>query len=224
LRRNILNIAAALVQKDPDDLHIEQGMVVDAATGAAHMAVAEIGRIGHFQPYTIPDGVTADLTVVERYGSRDRMFLAGNGLQIAVVEVDVDSGIVTPLRHLVVHDCGRILNPLLVREQVRGGVVQGIGAALYEELRYDAEGYLLTGSFADYLVPMAGEMPDIEVAHIEPPTETSELGAKGAGEAGTAGAVGAILNAVNDAIAPLDASIAETPITPPRLLKALGRF
>jgi carbon-monoxide dehydrogenase large subunit len=224
LRRNILNIAASLVQKDPNDLHIEQGMVVDAATGAVHIAVAEIGRIGHFQPYTIPDGVTANLTVVERYGSRDRMFLAGNGLQIAVVEVDVDSGIVTPLRHLVVHDCGRILNPLLVREQVRGGVVQGIGAALYEELRYDTDGHLLTGSFADYLVPMAGEMPDIEVAHIETPTETSELGAKGAGEAGTAGAVGAILNAVNDAIAPLDASIAETPITPPRLLKALGRF
>jgi len=82
----------------------------------------------------------------------------------------------------------------------------------------------LTGSFADYLVPMAGEMPDIEVAHIETPTATSELGAKGAGEAGTAGAVGAILNAVNDAILPLGATIAEVPITPPRLLKALGRI
>ncbi|MBT7663747.1 MAG: xanthine dehydrogenase family protein molybdopterin-binding subunit, partial [Rhodospirillaceae bacterium] len=138
--------------------------------------------------------------------------------------VDVDTGIVTPLRHLVVHDCGRILNPLLVREQVRGGVVQGIGSALYEELRYDDDGHLLTGSFADYLVPMAGEMPDIEVAHLENPTATSELGAKGAGEAGTAGAVSAILNAVNDAIAPLEATIAEVPVTPPRLLKALGQI
>jgi len=224
LRGNILNIAASQLQKDPGDLTIDQGVVIDAASGTSHMAVSEIGRIGHFQPYNIPDGISADLTVVERYGSRDRMFLAGNGLQIATVEVDIDTGIVTPLRHLVVHDCGRILNPLLVREQVRGGVVQGIGAALYEELRYDEDGHLLTGSFADYLVPMAGEMPDIEVAHIETPTKTSELGAKGAGEAGTAGAVGSILNAVNDAIAPLEASIAETPITPPRLLKALGRI
>ncbi len=224
LKQNILNIAASLLQKDPGDLNVAQGVVVDGASGAAHMPVAEIARIGHFQPYSIPEGINGDLTVTERYASRGRMFLAGNGLQIAVVEVDVDSGMVTPLRHVVVHDCGRILNPLLVQEQVRGGVVQGIGAALYEELRYDEDGHLLTGSFADYLVPMAGEMPDIEVAHIETPTKTSELGAKGAGEAGTAGAVGAILNAVNDAISPFDATIAETPITPPRLLSALGRI
>ncbi|MDP6689247.1 MAG: xanthine dehydrogenase family protein molybdopterin-binding subunit [Alphaproteobacteria bacterium] len=224
LRRNILNIAAALLQKDPSELAIDGGVVVDQASGSAHMTVAEVARIGHFQPYNIPDGIAANLTVTERYASRDRMFLAGNGLQVAIVEVDVASGMVTPLRHVVVHDCGRILNPLLVREQVRGGAVQGIGAALYEELRYDEDGHLLTGSFADYLVPMAGEMPDIEVAHIETPTKTSELGAKGAGEAGTAGAVGAILNAVNDAIRPFDATIAETPITPPRLLRALGRI
>ncbi|MDP6832858.1 MAG: xanthine dehydrogenase family protein molybdopterin-binding subunit, partial [Alphaproteobacteria bacterium] len=224
LRRNILNIAAALLQKDPSELAINGGVVVDQASGSAHMTVAEVARIGHFQPYNIPDGIAANLTVTERYASRDRMFLAGNGLQVAIVEVDVASGMVTPLRHVVVHDCGRILNPLLVREQVRGGAVQGIGAALYEELRYDEDGHLLTGSFADYLVPMAGEMPDIEVAHIETPTKTSELGAKGAGEAGTAGAVGAILNAVNDAIRPFDATIAETPITPPRLLRALGRI
>ncbi len=224
LKQNILNIAASQLQKDPGDLNIEQGVVVNDASGAAHMAVSEIARIGHFQPYNIPDDVSADLTVTERYASRGRMFLAGNGLQTAIVEVDVDSGLVTPLRHVVVHDCGRILNPLLVQEQVRGGVVQGIGAALYEELRYDEDGHLLTGSFADYLVPMAGEMPDIEVAHIETPAKTSELGAKGAGEAGTAGAVGAILNAVNDAIMPFNTSIAETPITPPRLLQALRRI
>ena len=222
LRHNILSIAASLLQKEAAALDIKAGMVVQADT--THMSVAEIARIGHFQPYSIPDGVPADLTVVERYASKDRLFLAGNGIQLATVEVDVDSGIVTPLRHLVVHDCGRILNPLLVREQIRGGVVQGIGSALYEELRYDSDGHLLTGSFADYLVPMAGEMPDIEVGHIETPTGTSDLGAKGAGEAGTAGAVGAILNAVNDAIAPLGGAIAEVPITPPRLLKALGRF
>ncbi|MBT3533465.1 MAG: molybdopterin-dependent oxidoreductase, partial [Rhodospirillaceae bacterium] len=222
LRRNILSIAAGLLQKDVAALNIEDGTVVEA--GISHMTVAEVARIGHFQPYAIPDGIPADLTVVERYATKDRLFLAGNGVQIATVEVDVDTGIVTPLRHLVVHDCGRILNPLLVREQVRGGVVQGIGSALYEELRYDDDGHLLTGSFADYLVPMAGEMPDIEVAHLENPTATSELGAKGAGEAGTAGAVSAILNAVNDAIAPLEATIAEVPVTPPRLLKALGQI
>jgi carbon-monoxide dehydrogenase large subunit len=224
LRRNILAIAAGLLQRGPDDLEIREGDVVDAASGTVHMPVSEIGRIGHFQPYNVPDGIAADLTVVARYASRDRLFLAGNGLQVATVEVDVDTGIVSPLSHLVVHDCGRILNPLLVQEQIRGGVVQGIGAALYEELRYDGDGRLLTGSFAEYLVPMASEMPDIQVAHIETPTETSALGAKGAGEAGTAGAVGAILNAVNDALSPFEARIAEVPITPARVGHALGRY
>ncbi|MFY0612466.1 MAG: xanthine dehydrogenase family protein [Hyphomicrobiaceae bacterium] len=221
LRGNLLSIAGFLLQKSPDELDLNEGVVVDAATGAAHMDVGELARIGHFRPHTLPADLPSELTVTARYASRDRMFLPGNGIQASVVEVDVETGFVRLLRHVVVHDSGRILNPLLVREQIRGGVVQGLGSALYEELRYDDDGALLTGTLSDYLVPMAHEMPDIEVAHIETPTKTSELGAKGAGEAGLTGAVGAVLNAVNDALAPLDVFMTEVPLSPPRILQAL---
>jgi carbon-monoxide dehydrogenase large subunit len=116
-----------------------------------------------------------------------------------------------------------VINPMLVDEQIRGGVVQGIGAALYEECLYDASGQLLNGNMADYLVPMALEMPDIVCAHIETPTRQSQLGAKGVGEAGTAGAPGAVMNAVNDALSPLNARVTSMPFTPERILRALGR-
>ena len=115
------------------------------------------------------------------------------------------------------------MNPLLVDEQIRGAVVQGIGAALYEECLYSPEGQLLNGTLMEYLVPMAGEMPDIEVGHTCTPTMTSDLGAKGAGEAGTAGAPAAIMNALNDALSPLDAQLFTMPFTPERILRALGK-
>jgi len=122
-----------------------------------------------------------------------------------------------------VEDCGTIINPMLVDEQIRGGVVQGIGAALFEHCLYDDHGQLLNGNMADYLVPMSGEMPDIIIGHVETPTKTSELGAKGAGEAGTAGAPGAVMNAINDALAPLNAYVTHQPATPERILRALGK-
>jgi len=112
---------------------------------------------------------------------------------------------------------------MLVDEQIRGGVVQGLGAALLEECVYDEHAQLQTGTMADYLVPMADGMPDIVVAHVETPTATSILGAKGAGEAGTAGAPAAVMNAINDALAPLGARVTQQPFTPERILRALGR-
>ncbi len=122
----------------------------------------------------------------------------------------------------MVEDCGTVLNPLLVDEQIRGGVVQGLGGALFEECQYDGQGQMINASMADYLVPMAGEMPDIDVAHVCTPTAESAIGAKGAGEAGTAGAAAAVLNAVNDALAPLGAVLTALPLTPERVLRALG--
>ncbi|MEZ0302991.1 MAG: acetate--CoA ligase family protein, partial [Hyphomicrobiaceae bacterium] len=115
------------------------------------------------------------------------------------------------------------INPLLVDEQVRGGIVQGLGGALYEHCVYSPEGQLMVGSLADYLVPMAAEMPDIEVGHIETPTKESLLGAKGAGEAGTAGAPAAVMNAINDALRPFGAKVFAQPFTPERILAALGK-
>jgi hypothetical protein len=114
---------------------------------------------------------------------------------------------------LCVEDCGCIINPRLVDEQLRRAIVQGIGAALYEHLVYDEHGQLLTGTMMDYLVPMAAEMPEIVVGHVETPTAYAEGGFKGAGEAGTAGAPGAVLNAVNDALGPFGAGVTAS-ITP----------
>ena len=223
LKHNVLEIACALLQTPLEQLDVRDGCVVDK-TGQMRMGLDEIGAVGHFRPHSLPDGVEPRLTVVESYSPRGRMFLPGNGLHAAIVEVDTDLGSITVLRHLVVHDCGRMLNPLLVAEQIRGGVVQGLGGALFEELIYDEQGQLLTGTLADYLAPMACEMPDIEVEHIETPATSSELGAKGAGEAGTAGVMGALLNAVNDALSPFAVELYETPVTPERVLRALGKI
>jgi carbon-monoxide dehydrogenase large subunit len=127
------------------------------------------------------------------------------------------------LKHWVIDDAGTVVNPLLVDEQIRGGVVQGMGAALYEQCLYNDEGQLLNGTLADYLVPMAGEMPDIVVGHTSSPTQVSELGARGAGEAGVAGAPAAIMNAINDALKPFKARVTDQPFTPERILRALGK-
>jgi carbon-monoxide dehydrogenase large subunit len=140
------------------------------------------------------------------------------------VEVDVDTGFVKLLGHWAVEDCGRVINPMLVDEQIRGAIVQGIGGALFEECLYDDNGTMCNGSMADYLVPMASEMPDIVVSHVQTPTQSSQLGAKGAGEAGTAGAPAAVMNAINDALAPFKvAALASQPITPQKILRALGK-
>jgi aerobic carbon-monoxide dehydrogenase large subunit len=156
---------------------------------------------------------------------RDYPFAFTNGIQASWLEVDVNTGFVKLLDHWVVEDCGTVINPQLVDEQIRGGVVQGIGAALFEHCVYDERGQLLNGTMADYLVPMAPEMPDIDIGHVVTPTADSELGAKGAGEAGTAGASGAIMNAVNDALRPLGAApITEIPMTPDVVLRALNKI
>ncbi|MDO9219080.1 MAG: molybdopterin-dependent oxidoreductase, partial [Lacisediminimonas sp.] len=185
--------------------------------------LAELGRIAYFRPDTLPAGFQSELMVTRHYAQRDYPFIFTNGIQASYVEVDVDTGFVKLLKHWVVEDCGRVLNPMLVDEQMRGAIVQGIGGALYEECLYDGNGIMQNGSMADYLVPMAAEMPDIEVAHVETPTASSKLGAKGAGEAGTAGAPAAVVNAINDALAPFKAACWSQPVTPEKILRALGR-
>ena len=151
-------------------------------------------------------------------------FAFTNGVQACWLEVDADTGMVQLLKHWCVEDCGRIINPRLVDEQMRGAIVQGIGAALFEHLVYDEQGQLLTGTMMDYLVPMAAEMPEIIVGHVETPTAFAAGGFKGAGEAGTAGAAASVANAVNDALRPFGVTITEIPLTPQVVLTALGRI
>ena len=222
LRKNILSLAGVILKREAETLALRDAQIVDASTGESVMALNELGRIAYFRPDTLPAGVTGELMVTRHYAQRDYPFIFTNGVQASLVEVDVDTGFVKLLKHWVVEDCGRVINPMLVDEQMRGAVVQGIGGALYEECLYDEGGMLQNGNMADYLVPMAAEMPDIDVAHIETPTKSSVLGAKGAGEAGTAGAPAAIMNAINDALRPFNTAVYSQPITPEKILRALG--
>ena len=224
LRSNILDIAAAILKLEAATLDLVNGLVVDKLTGKEHIPLDEVGRVAYFRPDTLPMDFQSELTVTRHYTPREYGFTFTNGIQASYVEVDTETGFVKLLKHWCVEDCGTVINPMLVDEQIRGGIVQGIGGAMFEECLYSEDGQLLNGSMADYLVPMAGEMPDMEIAHIETPTKSSELGAKGAGEAGTAGAPGAVMNAINDALAPLNANVSVQPFTPQRVLAALGKI
>jgi carbon-monoxide dehydrogenase large subunit len=224
LRKNVLEVAAAILQATPAELDIADGVVVNAIDGAARIELKELARIVYFRPDTLPPGIRPELMATRHYVPRDYPFAFTNGVQASWLEVDTDTGFIKLLKHWVVEDCGTIINPQLVDEQIRGGVVQGLGAALFEKCIYDERGQLTNANMADYLVPMSGEMPDIDVGHVVSPTMESELGAKGAGEAGTAGAAAAVANAVNDALRPFNATITEIPLTPQVVLTALGRI
>jgi aerobic carbon-monoxide dehydrogenase large subunit len=223
LRGNVLAAAASILQADPKALDIRNGIVVDADSGRERMGLDEVARIVYFRPDTLPPGFQAEFLVTRHYVPRGWPFAFTNGVQASYLEVDIRTGAVRLLKHWCVEDCGTVINPQLVDEQIRGGIVQGVGAALFEHCLYDQDGQMLNANMMDYLVPMAAEVPDIEIGHVVTPTADSELGAKGAGEAGTAGAPACVMNAVNDALRPLGASpIMQMPITPERVLKALG--
>jgi carbon-monoxide dehydrogenase large subunit len=225
LRANVLAAAASILQADPKALDIRGGVVVDADTGRERMGLDEVARLVYFRPDTLPPGFQAEFVVTRHYVPRAWPFAFTNGVQASYLEVDIKTGGIALLRHWCVEDCGTVINPQLVDEQIRGGIVQGIGGALFEHCLYDEAGQLLNANMMDYLVPMATEMPDIDIGHVATPTADSELGAKGAGEAGTAGAPACVMNAVNDALRPLGAtSITTMPITPERVLGALRNW
>jgi carbon-monoxide dehydrogenase large subunit len=222
LKQQILEVAGAMLQAAPETLDVVMGEITDKASGKPRMTLFELGRIVYFRGDTLPKDLPRELVQTRHFITKEYPFAFTNGIQASWVEVDPATGMVKLLEHWCVEDCGRVVNPLLVDEQVRGGIVQGIGGALYEHCVYDAEGNLLTTTLADYLVPMSAEMPEIHVGHVETPTRESLLGAKGAGEAGTAGAPAAIMNAINDALKPFKARVHEQPFTPERILRALG--
>ncbi|MEA2928443.1 MAG: aerobic carbon-monoxide dehydrogenase large subunit, partial [Hyphomicrobiales bacterium] len=184
LRANVVAVAASILQADAKALDIRNGIVVDADTGRERIGLDEVARIAYFRPDTLPPGFQAELVATRHYVPRAYGFAFTNGAQASWLEVDTDTGFIKLLKHWCVEDCGTVINPQLVDEQVRGGIVQGLGAAIFEHCLYDERGQLLNGNMADYLVPMAAEMPDIVIGHVVTPTESSELGAKGVGEAG----------------------------------------
>jgi aerobic carbon-monoxide dehydrogenase large subunit len=225
LRAQLLQAAGALLQAAPETLDIRAGVVTDEA-GAPRMTLAELGRLMLFRGHEMPQGAAPGLSAAFHYRRERDATLANNGVHAALVEIDGETGLVRVLNYWMVGDCGRVLNPLLVDGQYRGGVATGIGEALLEACRYDAEsGQFLSGTLADYLLPMATDIPDIALAHVETPYAGSVLGAKGAGESGTCGAPAAILNAVNDALAAAGGgAVTELPIHPLAVLRALGRI
>jgi carbon-monoxide dehydrogenase large subunit len=159
LRANVLACAASILQAKPENLDIRRGAIVDADSGTERLPLHELARIAYFRPDTLPPGFQAELVATRHYVPRQWPFAFTNGIQASHVEVDVDSGFVTLLKHWCVEDCGTVINPQLVDEQIRGGVVQGIGAALFEHCLYDERGQLLNGNMATISFPWQPRCP-----------------------------------------------------------------
>ena len=154
MRANILKVGAVILKRELSALAIRRGQVVDATTFEPLVPFAELGRVAYFRSDTLPNDFTPELMVTRHYAQRDYPFIFTNGVQASYVEVDPQTGFVKLLKHWAVEDCGRVINPRLVDEQIRGAIVQGIGGAMLEECLYDDQGLMLNANMADYLVPM----------------------------------------------------------------------
>jgi carbon-monoxide dehydrogenase large subunit len=209
--------AAAMLKIAPEDVELSGGYARARGMQGVQISLAQIARgLSGVPGFSLPGGMTPGLTASEDYQPPAMTYT--NGAHVCEVEVDIATGHVKLARYVVVHDCGRMINPLTVEGQILGGVVHGIGAALFEWMRYDADGQPLTVSYADYLLPTADVLPNIEIHHMESPTPGNPLGVKGAAESGTIGAPAAIVSAIEDALRPFDVRIVDLPVTPPRLL------
>ena len=218
LRARILEHAAAELEADEADLDIRDGQVV--AVGAEDRAVSLETLRERARPLTaLPRGLKPGLAEEAWFHCPDMSF--PYGVHLAAVEVDLETGGVEVERYTVGYDIGRSINPMLVHAQIVGGAAQGLGGALLEELVYDDEGNLVSGSFMDYLLPTAMEMPHVDVLVTEDaPTPLNPLGVKGAGEGGTAGAGATIANAVSDA---LGLEVTRLPLTPAAIKKLASK-
>ncbi len=221
--RDVLEKARAIVAHHleaalDDVLLFEDGRIGVAGVPDVALSWAEIARLAG-DPETVPPGMAPGLDAAATIDQGGATYPFGT--HVSVAEVDLDTGETRLLRHVAVDDCGRILNPLLVDGQIAGGVAQGIGQALFEEARYDADGNPLTGTLASYLLPTAATMPPMALEHTVTPSPENALGVKGAGEAGTIGATAAVLNAVVDAVADLGVRHIDMPLTPGRVWEAV---
>jgi carbon-monoxide dehydrogenase large subunit len=218
VRDKALAIAAHQLEASAADLEIAAGVVSVRGVPGRQIALGAVASLAYAGARRLPPGVEPGLEATKFY---DPYFgTASNATHLALVEVDLETCVVRVLRHVVAEDCGRVINPLIAGGQTIGGVAQGIGAALLEEVVHDADGQPLTASLMDYLIPTAGEIPPIEVIHLDRASPATLGGFKGVGEGGTIGAPAAIANAVADALA-LD--VTELPITPDRLFHLLKR-
>jgi carbon-monoxide dehydrogenase large subunit len=218
LAERIKEVASHLLEANPGDLEIQDGRVSVSGSPDRFIEVAAVARAAHLEAQLLPEGEAGTLDASAGFDPPGTFSNATHGV---VVEIDPETGNVRIDRYVVAEDCGVMINPMIVEGQVRGGVAQGIAAALYERLVYDDEGQLVTSTLMDYLVPTATEIPPIEILHLETPCAFSETGAKGMGEGGTMGAPAAIACAVADALAHLGIEIDQLPITPESLRAAI---
>lgn len=220
VRRRLLDLAGHLLEAEPGDLEIAAGEVTVRGIPGVGMPVAEVAAVAHWGTHRLPADAVVGLGAVGTYSGPPSTF--NNGTHVAVVEVSRDTGIVRLVDYAVVEDCGVLINPDIVDGQIRGGVAQGLGGALLEQIVHDESGQPQTTTMLDYLLPTALDVPDIRIEHIETPAPTTTLGTKGVGEAGTAGAPAAVHCAVNDALAAAGApGVFRQPIRPEDVLAAL---
>lgn len=221
LKAKMIAIAAYMMKCQPSEVQLRDG-VAHAPSGAV-MGFEEIGRVAHLRQEMLPPGMDPLLDVTATYEPAVDTGVFTYATQAAVVAVDPDTGHVEILDYAVVEDCGTVVNPLIVDGQIVGGIAQGIGNALYEEIPYDENGQPLATTFADYLMPGAPEVPHIKIEHMCTPTPHTEYGMKGMGEGGAISPPAAIANAIRDALRALGAELNETPMTPPRVRAAVER-
>jgi CO/xanthine dehydrogenase Mo-binding subunit len=236
VRRQAAELAARLLEADPEDIEFADGRVDVVGSPGRGLELAQLATLANplryafgeesaqaalltrrlyaSQDVPLPDGTTPGLNAVEYFSPASGVF--GFGMHAAVVEVDEATCDVRILDYVVGHDCGRIINPVIVEGQMYGGVAQGIGGALYERMAYDEQGQLLNASFMDFLMPYATELPEPSLHHTETPSPNNALGVKGVGEAGTIPVAAAIANAISDAIGiPID----RMPISPSEIFE-----
>jgi carbon-monoxide dehydrogenase large subunit len=218
IRGKLVAAAAKVLEAAPDDVEIEDGK---AFVRGAPASAVELGKVIQASiPTFARPGVAPPDFEASAYHHVPTVTYA-SAVHVAQVEVDAGTGYVRLLKYVVAHDCGKVINPTIVEGQVHGGVAQGVGGALFEEMAYDGEGQLLTGTLMDYLVPSATDLPPIDTVHLEYPSPRNPLGMKGLGEGGAISPPAAIANAIDDALAPLGVRITETPASPARVLHSI---
>jgi carbon-monoxide dehydrogenase large subunit len=221
LAARIAAIGAALLQVQPGDVEVADGTVRRTA-GDGSIAIADVARTWYRAPQNLPPDVDkGGLEVTAGYRPDPDTGTHSYACHAAVVRVDTDTGAVTIEDYVVVEDGGKLVNPMIVDGQVLGGLAQGIGTALYEEMPFDADGQPLAATLADYLLPGTAEVPDVRLDHMETLSPWTTFGQKGIGESGAIGPPAAIVNAINDALAPLGAEVFDLPASPPRVLAAI---
>jgi aerobic carbon-monoxide dehydrogenase large subunit len=222
LRDKLTKLAAHKLEASEADIELARSRAAVKGDPDAGVSFRELADIAYFQPYALPPCMAPGLEASARYAAVG-MGLWACATHVCTCEVDITTGAVTLLRYIVGEDCGHMINPNVVEGQIAGGVVQGIGGALLEELAYDADGNPVATTFMDYLLPTATEVPLIEYAHVETAPGPGPGGYKGVGEGGAIGAPPAVANAVADALAPLGVTITRLPLTPAAILELIDQ-